>query len=98
MPKKLFDLTDDDLATLERLRAKHGLRSHAETLRALIRGEVIPGLIEMPEPAQVVEITPLPKDAPRFIKGEIEPARSPSVPLAGTFERKPMQKTPKVKK
>lgn len=37
MTKKLFDLNPDDLAALERVRASMGLRSHVETLRALIR-------------------------------------------------------------
>lgn len=37
--RMIFDLTDDDRSALERLRVARGLRSHAETLRALIRGE-----------------------------------------------------------
>lgn len=36
MGKLLFELSDDDRAALERVRIKMGLRSHAETLRALI--------------------------------------------------------------
>jgi len=36
--RMIFDLTDDDRAALERARIAMGLRSHAETLRALIRG------------------------------------------------------------
>jgi hypothetical protein len=38
MAKMIFDLTDDDREALERVRIAMGLRSHAETLRALIRG------------------------------------------------------------
>lgn len=34
----LFDLTDDDRSLLEAHWVRLGLRSHAETLRALIRG------------------------------------------------------------
>jgi hypothetical protein len=39
----IFDLTDDDREALEALRVKMGLRSHAETLRALIRGGPVVG-------------------------------------------------------
>lgn len=38
MGRMIFDLTDEDRGALEALRIKMGLRSHAETLRALIRG------------------------------------------------------------
>jgi len=38
MGKLLFELSDDDRAALERVRVRMGLRSHAETLRALISG------------------------------------------------------------
>lgn len=37
MGRLLFDLTDDDRALLEAHRVRLGLRSHAETLRSLIR-------------------------------------------------------------
>lgn len=39
MARMIFDLTDDDKAALEAHRIRLGLRSHAETLRRLIRGE-----------------------------------------------------------
>ena len=37
MPKKLFELSDEDVAALERLRARRGLRSHVDVVRELIR-------------------------------------------------------------
>lgn len=38
MGRLIFELTDDDRAALERKRIELGCRSHAETLRQLIRG------------------------------------------------------------
>lgn len=37
MGRLIFDLTDEDRAALEAHRVRLGLRSHAETLRVLIR-------------------------------------------------------------
>lgn len=48
----LFDLTDEDRDLLERRRVRLGLRSHADTLRSLIRGR----------DGETVLVTP---DAPR---------------------------------
>jgi hypothetical protein len=39
MGRFIFDMSDDERNALERHRVRLGLRSHAETLRALIRGE-----------------------------------------------------------
>lgn len=39
MARFIFELTDDERALLEAHRIRLGLRSHAETLRALIRGD-----------------------------------------------------------
>jgi hypothetical protein len=51
MAKMLFELTDQDRAALERIRIARGLRSHAETLRAMIRGEDgQPAMAEPPAP------------------------------------------------
>lgn len=58
MGRMIFDLTDDDREALEAHRIRLGLRSHAETLRALIRG---PG----GEPAMAAP--PAPK--PSFSRG-----------------------------
>lgn len=37
MGRLIFDLSEEERAALERLRIRFGLRSHAETLRQLIR-------------------------------------------------------------
>lgn len=39
MSRFIFDLTDEDRGALEAHRVRLGLRSHAETLRWLIRGD-----------------------------------------------------------
>jgi hypothetical protein len=39
MGRMIFDLTEADREALEALRIRMGLRSHAEVLRALIRGD-----------------------------------------------------------
>lgn len=81
MARMIFDLTDDDRASLERLRVARGLRSGAEVLRSLIREAAAGGfatVVAMPEPAKVVELTPLPADTPRYVKGVREPAAKPT--------------------
>lgn len=40
MGRMIFDLTDEDRAALEAHRVRLGCRSHAGTLRALIRGNI----------------------------------------------------------
>lgn len=81
MGRMIFDLTDDDRAALEQLRAARGLRSQAEVLRALIRentagGEIIIGVVETPRSDRIVELTPVDPAAPRVVKGVREPIRS----------------------
>lgn len=44
MGRMIFDLTDEDRASLEAIRKHRGLRSHAETLRHLIREVASGGL------------------------------------------------------
>lgn len=75
MGRMIFDLTDDDRAALEKLRAARGHRSQAETLRELIRGGIVE--IQTSEPTVAVAATPIPADAPRFVKGIREPAEKP---------------------
>jgi hypothetical protein len=84
MARMIFDLTDDDRDALERIRIARGLRSHAETLRALIRGEGgEPVAAETPKPSpsfshgrsKTVVVAPKRQrvDAPKFtsrLKGE----------------------------
>jgi hypothetical protein len=53
MSRMIFDLTDEDRAMLEAIRKNRGHRSHAETLRDLIRLAAGSGL---PSPAQQAEI------------------------------------------
>lgn len=79
MARMIFDLTDDDRAALEQIRAARGLRSHAETLRALIRennadGFVTVGTVKTAEPQRVVELPPPSPAAKQRIKGTVEPA------------------------
>jgi hypothetical protein len=87
MGRMIFDLTDEDRALLEAHRIRMGKRSHAEALRALIRG---------PGPSRAAEkIAAGLADATQIAKGAADPATYKStvtVPLAGTFTRKPYQK------
>lgn len=53
----IFDLTDDDKLLLEAVRVKLGLRSHAETLRSLIRSYPWPSVAI---PSAVIETQALP--------------------------------------
>lgn len=75
MGRMIFDLTDEDRAALEQLRAARGLRSQAEVLRALIRentagGEIILGVVETPAPRRVVDLgKPVDPATPKVIKG-----------------------------
>ncbi len=48
MTKKLFDLSDDDLAALDRVKANMGLTTRVETLRALIRAVDAAGAAPVP--------------------------------------------------
>lgn len=77
-------LDQDDRERLERIRIDLGLRSHADAIRALIRGWAGPAQ----KPPQLGPVLgPLTGRVP-------DPSEKPSVsvPLAGTFDRKPMQK------
>lgn len=53
MGRMIFDLTDDDREKLEVVRKQRGHRSHAETLRELIRQAASSGL---PTPARQAEM------------------------------------------
>lgn len=88
----IFGLTDEERAALERVRAARGYRSHAETLRALVRWAD-----EEPEGGpSAVRPSRLGKTAHLLTPADFaREAKSLSVPLAGTFERKPMQKRKK---
>lgn len=53
MGRMIFDLTDEDRAALEAIRKNRGHRSHAETLRELIRQAASSGL---PAPERQAEM------------------------------------------
>lgn len=95
MGRLLFDLTDEDRALLEAHRVRLGLRSHAETLRALIRsGPVIVGIdLGHPDGDRSVEVTARMNAEGRF---EVEsfkehpPARARSSPSDPELYRRPV--------
>lgn len=72
----IFDLTDEDRAALEAHRVRLGCRSHAETLRALIRGASEPQEainIAGSKLAALVEQKPKPMPFKSRLKGEWSP-------------------------
>lgn len=82
MGRMIFDLTDDDRAALERHRVRLGLRSHAETLRALIRREplrlggqpIYPDeTARLPQAHPPEPVKPAPKKLNVRLKGEWKP-------------------------
>jgi hypothetical protein len=89
----IFDLTDDDRQALEAHRIRLGLRSHAEALRSLIRGE---------GPALAMAEPPVPR--PSFSLGRSKTVLAPAkrertVPdthvAVPTFQRKAFNPQPK---
>lgn len=99
MGRMIFDLTDEDRDALEAIRKHRGHRSHAETLRELIRQAASSGL---PTPEQQAEMkavviakqalarmpkTRSPKEGVAALNAHLS-----GVPLAGTFKRPIYQK------
>jgi hypothetical protein len=96
MSRMIFDLTEEDRAALERIRITRGLRSHAETLRAMIRGED-------GQPAMVEPPAPRPSFSHGRSKTVLAPAkRERTVPAAHVdvpvYEAKPFNPQPKTGK
>lgn len=94
MGKLIFELSDGERATLERIRIARGLRSHAETLRAMIRSEDgEPAMAEPPAPRPSFShgrgktvVAPVKRER------TIAPAAHVAVP---TYERKAFNPQPK---
>lgn len=67
MGRMIFDLTDEDREALERVRIALGARSHAETLRRLIR-DFEPGPTLGQKVRAWIEADPVPKLTPKPVK------------------------------
>jgi hypothetical protein len=74
MGRMIFALTDEDRAALEAHRVRLGLRSHAETLRALIRsGASEPVVVRIISDEDFSPIEPKPKaDKPAPFKSRLK--------------------------
>ena len=96
MSRMIFDLTDEDRQALEAHRIRLGLRSHAEALRALIRGEG-------PATAMAEPTDPRPSFSHGRSKTVVAPAKrvrtEPAIHVeVPTFERKAFNPRPKTGK
>ena len=104
MSRFIVTLSDEERAALERVRAKLGQRSHADTVRLLVKqadSQVSPAeaALELQRLSPAGDRINMPSAQTRALEQAVKNdvreqagANRVAVPLAGTFERKPMQK------